>query len=73
MFSSHFMLFPKLKKKNWYNKKKSGGGGGVLNFFFRKSILSHFTFYAIFNIKKLILKSGPSNFRGGGGVLNFFF
>ena len=27
-------------------------------FFFRKAILSHFTFYAIFNIKKL--KSDPS-------------
>ena len=26
-FSSRFMLFPTLKKKNWC-KKKSGGGGG---------------------------------------------
>ena len=32
-------------------KKFSGGGGGT--------ILSHFTFYAIFHIKK-ILKSAPS-------------
>ena len=30
------------------------------NFFFRKTILSHFTFYAIFNINKIILKSAPS-------------
>ena len=39
-------------KKNWCNKKIPGGGGGVLKniFFFRKIILSHFTFYAIFNI-----------------------
>ena len=37
------MLFPTLKKK----KKKK-----LLNFFFRKTILSHFTFYAIFNIKQ---------------------
>ena len=62
MFSSRFMLFPTLKeKKNWCKKKF--GGGGVLNFFFRKTILSHFTFYAIFNIKKkiiIILKSAPS-------------
>ena len=43
MFSSRFMLFPTLKKKNWCKKKY---------FFFRKTILSHFTFYAIFNIKK---------------------
>ena len=52
MFSSRFMLFPTYKKKNWCKKKNSGGGGGVLNFFFRKTILSYFTFYAIFNIKK---------------------
>ena len=46
------------KKKNWCKKKF--GGGGVLNFFFRKTIISHFTFYVIFNIKKIILKSAPS-------------
>ena len=33
-------------------KFRGGGGGGALNFFFRKTILSYFTFYAIFNIKK---------------------
>ena len=44
MFSSRFMLFPT-------SKKKSGGGGGV-EFFFRKAILSYFTFYAIFKIKQ---------------------
>ena len=49
MFSSRFMLFPTLKKinKNWCKKIRGGG----LKFFFRKTILSHFTFYAIFNIK----------------------
>ena len=49
MFSSRFMLFPTLNK-NWCTKKKSGGG---VDFFFRKTILSDFTFYAIFNIKKI--------------------
>ena len=56
------MLFPTLKKKNKNGvKKNSGGGGGGVEFFFRKTIFSHFTFYAIFNIKKkIILKSAPS-------------
>ena len=35
-----------------------GGGGGV-DFFFRKTILSHFTFYAIFNIKKNNIEKCP--------------
>ena len=43
MFSSRFMLFPTLRKKNGVNKNLGGGG---------ETILSHFTFYAIFNIKK---------------------
>ena len=47
-FSSRFMLFPTL------NKKIPGGGG--VDFFLWKTILSHFTFYAIFNIKKNIEK-----------------
>ena len=38
------MLFPTLKKKK---------------FFFRKTILSHFTFYAIFNIKKINIEKCP--------------
>ena len=50
------MLFPTLKT-NFGVKKKSGGVW--IFFFFRKTILSHFTLYAIFNIKK-ILKSAPS-------------
>ena len=50
IFSLSFMLFPTLKKiKLVYNFFFEGAG---LNFFFRKTILSHFTFYAIFNIKK---------------------
>ena len=56
MFSSRFMLFPTLKKKNWC--KKNLGGVGV-DFFFRKTILSHFTFYAIFNIKKNYIEKCP--------------
>ena len=36
---------------NLYKKNKK-----LKNFFFRKTILSHFTFYAIFNIKKNIEK-----------------
>ena len=50
-----FHAISKIKKKNWCKKKIRGGCG----FFFRKTILSHFTFYAIFNIKK-IFKSAPS-------------
>ena len=57
MFSSRFMLFPTLKKKNWCKKKIRGGG--VLIFFFRKTILSLFTFYAIFNIKKNNIEKCP--------------
>ena len=48
-FSSRFMLFPTLQK-NWC-KKNFGGGGGGCGIFVRKTILYHFTFYAIFNIK----------------------
>ena len=59
MFSSRFMLFPTLKIKKKWCKKKFGGGGGVLNFFLRKTILSHFTFYAIFNIKKKNIEKCP--------------
>ena len=44
------MLFLISKKKIGI-KKIPGGRGGVDFFFFRKTILSHFTFYAIFNIK----------------------
>ena len=63
-FSSRFMVFPTLKKKIGVKKKKNPGGGGV-DFFF-EFLFSHFTFYAIFNIKKKIimrleiLKSAPS-------------
>ena len=59
MFSSRFMLFPTLKKKKIGVKKIRGGGGGVFIFFFRKTILSHFTFYAIFNIKKNNIEKCP--------------
>ena len=45
------MLFPTLKKIG-VKQTKNPGGGGVWIFFFRKKILSHFTFYAIFNITK---------------------
>ena len=51
-FSSRFMLFPTLKKKI----------GGI--FFFRKTILSHFTFYAIFNIKKIWEVVSPNSREG---------
>ena len=44
-------------KKNVVSKNNFGGGGGVSNcfFFFYKntSLLFHFAFYAIFNIKKI--------------------
>ena len=41
------MLFPTLKNKFGVKKNPGGGGGGIM-------FLSHFTFYAIFNIKKNI-------------------
>ena len=43
------------KKKLVYKKKKIRGGGGGF-FFLEKQFFSHFTFYAIFNIKKNIEK-----------------
>ena len=58
MVSSRFMLFPTLKKKKIGVKKKFGGGGGV-EFFITKTILSHFTFYAIFNIKNNNIEKFP--------------
>ena len=51
-FSSRFMLFPTLKK-NWCPKIRGRAGGCG---FFCTPIFSHFTFYAIFNIKKNIEK-----------------
>ena len=51
-----------IKEKFGVTKKiPGGGGGGVLKFFFffLAKLLSHFTFYAIFNITK-ILKNAPS-------------
>ena len=61
MFSSCFMLFPTFKK-TIQCKNKFGGGGGI-NFFFRKTILSHFiSRFMLFSKlkKKEILKSAPS-------------
>ena len=59
MFFSHFMLFFIFLEKNIWEYKiilshlMGGGGGGVWIFFVDKTILSDFTFYAIFNIKKI--------------------
>ena len=39
-------------KKKMCQKKFGGGGGCYKIFFFLKTILSHFTFYTIFNINK---------------------
>ena len=53
-----FHAISNIKKKIGVTKIiPGGGGGGVWIFFFRKTILSHFTFYAIFNIKINIEKS----------------
>ena len=60
MFSLRFMLFPTFKKKIGVEKKFGGGGDVKIFYFFRRIILSHFTFYAIVNIKKILLKSAPS-------------
>ena len=68
MFSKRFMLFPTFKKKIGVKKQKSGGGGvnkfrggggGVEKKIFRRIIISHFTFYAIFNIKKNTIEKVP--------------
>ena len=53
MFSSRFMLFPTLKKIK-IGVKNSGGGG--VDLFFRKTILSHFTFMLFSTLKKNIDK-----------------
>ena len=50
-----------IKKKIGVKKKIRGGGGGVDFFIFiflDKTTLSDLTFYAIFNIKKIVLYSG---------------
>ena len=49
------MLFPTLKKKYLCKKKIYSG----IFFFFRKSILSDFTFYAIFSIEKKYIEKCP--------------
>ena len=53
MFSSRIHGISNMKKKIIIGVQniRGGGGGGVVDFVFRKTILSHFTFYAIFNIK----------------------
>ena len=53
-----FHAISNIKKKIWCKKKIRGGGGVYKNKIrgggiFRKTILSDFTFYAIFNIKKI--------------------
>ena len=48
-----FHTISNIKKKFGVQKNFGGGGGGCWIFFFRKTILSHFTFYAL---KKNILK-----------------
>ena len=49
MLFEFFMNFLNIEKnKIWCKKNYSGGGGGGV--YSRKTILSHFTFYAIFNI-----------------------
>ena len=58
MFSSRFMLFPTLKKKNWC--KKIRGGGGVDFFFVEKQFFLFSLFMLFSTLKKIILKSAPS-------------
>ena len=52
----HLLVKWEVVSPNSREKKSGGGGGGVWIFFFRKPILSYFTFYAIFNIKKKNIK-----------------
>ena len=62
MFFSHFMLFCYIFRKKYlgiqnnYFSFNGGGGGGGCGFFLDKTILSDFTCYAIFNIKKIYWK-----------------
>ena len=75
MFSWRFMLFPTFKKKNCVIKMFFGGGGGVEKKFVRKTILSHFTFYAYW-LNGRFLISNISNVGvvgGGGGVIFLSF
>ena len=69
MFSSRFMLFPTFKKKNCV-QKISGGGGGLKNIFFFRKILSHFTFYTIFNIKKKNIEKFHFTYWLNGAISN---
>ena len=60
MFSSRFMLFA-IYIFFWC-KQIPGGGGGVIEkliFLLEKQFFSHFTFYAIFNIKKKNIEKCP--------------
>ena len=59
--------FQHLTKKIGVKKKIRGGRCGF--FFFRKTILSHFTFYAIFSIKKNIEKCPFTYWLNGRGFL----
>ena len=55
-FSSRFKLFSTLKKKKLVSKKIFRGGGGAFFLEIQFFLISHFTFYAIFNINKNIEK-----------------
>ena len=55
MFSSHFMLFPTLKK-NWCKKKIPGGGGGGKIFFLQKQLFLILRFMLFSTLKKNIEK-----------------
>ena len=45
---------------------KKNPGGDVEKFILRKTILSHFTFYAIFNIKKIYIEKCPFTYWFNG-------
>ena len=60
MFSSHFVLFPTLKKKIWCKKKNPGGGGGWNFVVVEKQFFLISRFMLFSTLKKNILKSAPS-------------
>ena len=55
-FSSRFMLFPTLKKKNWY--KKIRGGGGVWIFFLEKQFFL-ISLCMLFSTLKIYIEKCP--------------
>ena len=57
-FSSRFMLFPTLKKKNYVKKKIRGGGGGV-DFFCLEKQFFLISLFMLFSTLKIYIEKCP--------------